>query len=247
MIFDARRGKIFAEIFARSAADWQSLQPGRLATVAELLAAARGHYTCSARAWNFSAIATEPDLHLTPAESWQPRIEAVVAIGYDMARRGEFTEPDRLVPVYVRKPEAQEKLEGHQSPRQWRGFQPVQSHSLEGCATIYPFAISHTPNISPMQPQVSPAIAIARLPPVDSVVLLLICRRPMMPKMIAKIGSTMVIPAGRPMMPSTSDGDRVAVARAWASRVVPSMVNGMPHCRQLLAAMGLGRGSGSSG
>jgi tRNA threonylcarbamoyladenosine biosynthesis protein TsaB len=114
VIFDARRGKIFAEIFARShpGENWQTVQPGRLQMLSELLAAAPRPLHLLGPGLEFHAVPIETGLHVTAAETWQPRVEAVVAIGYAMARKGDFTDPDRLVPIYVRKPEAQEKLEG---------------------------------------------------------------------------------------------------------------------------------------
>jgi tRNA threonylcarbamoyladenosine biosynthesis protein TsaB len=114
VIFDARRGKIFAEVFTRSQSDknWQSIQPGRLQTMAELLAIAPRPLHLLGPGLEFHAVPNEAGLHVSAAETWQSRVEAVVKIGYEMARKGTFTDPDRLVPIYVRKPEAQEILEG---------------------------------------------------------------------------------------------------------------------------------------
>ena len=42
---------------------------------------------------------------------WEPRAKVVAALGAEYARRGEFILPDRLLPLYVRKAEAQEKWE----------------------------------------------------------------------------------------------------------------------------------------
>jgi tRNA threonylcarbamoyladenosine biosynthesis protein TsaB len=115
VIFDARRGKIFAEVFARSqpTEPWQTIRPARLQTMPELLAATPRPLHLLGPGLEFHEVPAESSLHITPAETWQPRIEPVVAIGHAMARRNEFTDPDRLSPIYVRKPEAQEKLEGH--------------------------------------------------------------------------------------------------------------------------------------
>jgi len=53
----------------------------------------------------------DPFIFVTASESWRARAAAVAEVGYAMARRGEFVDPDRLTPVYVRRPEAEEKLE----------------------------------------------------------------------------------------------------------------------------------------
>ena len=43
-----------------------------------------------------------------PVELWQPRARAVAEEGIAMARECRFTKPDALVPLYIRKPEAEE-------------------------------------------------------------------------------------------------------------------------------------------
>jgi hypothetical protein len=43
-------------------------------------------------------------------ELWQARASAVVEVGSALARQGLFTDPDRLSPIYIRRPEAEEKL-----------------------------------------------------------------------------------------------------------------------------------------
>ena len=50
---------------------------------------------------------------VTPPESWRPRARVVAQIGGRMARAGEFTDPDRFTPIYIRKPEAEEKWEAN--------------------------------------------------------------------------------------------------------------------------------------
>ena len=52
---------------------------------------------------------------VTPAECWPARAEAVAEIGMKMAAAGEFADPFKLTPTYVRRPEAEEKLEGRKS------------------------------------------------------------------------------------------------------------------------------------
>ena len=61
------------------------------------------------------------------------------------------------------------------------------------------------------------------------------------PKTTASSGTTIVQPNGMPMMPSTSDATEKPLALPAASGEVPSIVNGMPQCLQLLAVIGLGR------
>ena len=48
---------------------------------------------------------------VTPQSLWRARATAVAKIGVIMASRGELADPLRLSPIYIRKPEAEEKFE----------------------------------------------------------------------------------------------------------------------------------------
>lgn len=52
---------------------------------------------------------------VTPGGLWRARASAAVEVGHALAREGRFIEPDALVPLYVRRPEAEEKLALKQS------------------------------------------------------------------------------------------------------------------------------------
>jgi len=52
---------------------------------------------------------------VTSEESWRPRARVVAQVGSNMARAGEFSDPDTFAPIYIRKPEAEEKWEQSQS------------------------------------------------------------------------------------------------------------------------------------
>ena len=52
----------------------------------------------------------DPGVIVTPSGLWQARAAAVVEVGYQLARQGAFVEPDVLAPLYIRRPEAEEKL-----------------------------------------------------------------------------------------------------------------------------------------
>jgi hypothetical protein len=48
---------------------------------------------------------------VTPPDLWRPRASVVARLGAATAARGEFADPDRLTPIYIRRPEAEEKYE----------------------------------------------------------------------------------------------------------------------------------------
>lgn len=47
---------------------------------------------------------------VTDEAAWTARASAVVKIGHELALAGQFADPDTLVPVYIRPPEAEEKF-----------------------------------------------------------------------------------------------------------------------------------------
>ena len=53
----------------------------------------------------------DPQVIATPEETWRPRAAIVAELGWHLARAGHYTDPDRLTPTYLRRPEAEEKWE----------------------------------------------------------------------------------------------------------------------------------------
>ena len=54
---------------------------------------------------------SDPSIILTPPETWRARAAVVATAGMTLADQGEFADPDRLTPIYIRPPEAEEKWE----------------------------------------------------------------------------------------------------------------------------------------
>jgi len=52
---------------------------------------------------------------VTSPDTWRARAGVVAAIGMAMAKQNQFADPDRLVPLYIRKSEAEEKWEAMQN------------------------------------------------------------------------------------------------------------------------------------
>ena len=59
----------------------------------------------------------DPGVLLTEPEAWQARASAVAELGARLAREGQFADPMRLTPIYIRRPEAEEKFEERQGER----------------------------------------------------------------------------------------------------------------------------------
>jgi tRNA threonylcarbamoyladenosine biosynthesis protein TsaB len=56
-------------------------------------------------------IPVDPDVIITPEESWRARATCVAQLGLKLADANQFADPFKLTPIYIRKPEAEEKYE----------------------------------------------------------------------------------------------------------------------------------------
>lgn len=114
IVLDAKRDQIFTARFERTADGWAEREPARLASLTEVLARSPRpvHLIGEGIPQHQKFIpADDAGVIVTPPEAWRARASAVAAIGSAMARAGTFADPYRLTPIYVRKPEAEEKFE----------------------------------------------------------------------------------------------------------------------------------------
>jgi tRNA threonylcarbamoyladenosine biosynthesis protein TsaB len=114
IVLDAKREQIFSARLARTGEGWDVVEPAHLDSLAEMLVRAPRpvHLLGEGIPFHAKYLPTgDSYVIVTPEESWRARASAVVEIGHAMARRGEFIDPQALAPVYVRKPEAEEKWE----------------------------------------------------------------------------------------------------------------------------------------
>ena len=68
-------------------------------------------------ATRFAEIVDAASLMRLPPELDAPRVEVVHRLGYQLARVGTFTDRHRLVPLYIRKPAAEEVWDASQAKR----------------------------------------------------------------------------------------------------------------------------------
>ncbi|HWE03907.1 MAG TPA: tRNA (adenosine(37)-N6)-threonylcarbamoyltransferase complex dimerization subunit type 1 TsaB [Tepidisphaeraceae bacterium] len=116
IVLDAKRDQIFTARLHRDdpRATWKIVEPAHLDTLPAMLSRAPRPVHLIGEGISFhekfldradsSVIVTSEDL-------WRPRPQAVAAIGFDLAREQLFTPLDSLTPIYIRKPEAEEKYE----------------------------------------------------------------------------------------------------------------------------------------
>lgn len=118
IVLDAKRDQIFTALLRREtggrAGAWQTIHAPRLDSLAAMLARAPRpvHLIGEGIPYHEKFLPREdPGIIVTPQQSWNARAAAVAYLGIEMARHLEFTDPQRLEPIYLRMPEAQEKYE----------------------------------------------------------------------------------------------------------------------------------------
>lgn len=112
VLLDAKKRQIFAAVYSREGGDYRCEREAHLTTPAELFTA------CASP---LAVMGDGVDRHRGAIESagaavvdpalWRPRAEEVLLLGHAMAQRGEFTPARELMPVYIRRPEAEEVWE----------------------------------------------------------------------------------------------------------------------------------------
>jgi len=121
IVLDAKRDQIFTARFERAAdadddpdAAWVEREPARLDALSAVLARAPRpvHLLGEGIPYHLQFIPpTDPAVIVTPEPLWRARASVVAAIGGTMAATGQFADPDRLTPIYIRPPEAEEKFD----------------------------------------------------------------------------------------------------------------------------------------
>lgn len=113
IVLDAKRDQIFTARFERTADGWAEREPAHLDSLAAMIERSPKPVCLLGEGLPFHQkfIPAGADVTLTTEDAWRARASVVAQLGAAMAARGEFTEPDRLLPIYIRKPEAEEKRE----------------------------------------------------------------------------------------------------------------------------------------
>ena len=112
IVLDAKRGQIFTAVFENVGGEPVVREGAHLGTLREVLGrtARPVHLIGEGIPYHRGEIGEgEEGVIVTPEALWQGSAGAVAEVGFAMARRGQFTDPDALVPVYIRVPEAEEK------------------------------------------------------------------------------------------------------------------------------------------
>jgi tRNA threonylcarbamoyladenosine biosynthesis protein TsaB len=114
IVLDAKRDQIFTAQFERAGDDWMEREPAHLDSLTDMLARAPRPVRLLGEGIPYHEKfidRTDTSVVVTPADSWRARAAAVAKVGWRLAQAGAFADPITLLPIYVRKPEAEEKFE----------------------------------------------------------------------------------------------------------------------------------------
>jgi tRNA threonylcarbamoyladenosine biosynthesis protein TsaB len=120
IVLDAKRTQIYTARLSRAdqSVDWVMEEPAHLDSLAAMLSRSpRTVHLVGEGIPHHHAFIPPQDssVIVTSAESWRARAGTVAEIGYRMLREGRGTDPQQLIPIYIRRPEAEEKLLGSSS------------------------------------------------------------------------------------------------------------------------------------
>ncbi|MDP9173059.1 MAG: tRNA (adenosine(37)-N6)-threonylcarbamoyltransferase complex dimerization subunit type 1 TsaB [Planctomycetota bacterium] len=114
IVIDAKRDQIFTASFEKSGLFWKPLQPAHLGTLTAMLATTPRPVCLLGEGIPYHrkfVPENDPLLSIADESLWRPRAEIVAKLGWELAQQGCFTAPMELIPIYIRRPEAEEKLE----------------------------------------------------------------------------------------------------------------------------------------
>ena len=111
IVLDAKRDQIFTARFVNAKGRPIEAEPAHLDTLAAMLERSPRPVYLIGEGIPFHErfMSGAQGVTIAPPELWQARASAVAEIGARLAREGKFVSPDLLTPMYVRKPEAEEK------------------------------------------------------------------------------------------------------------------------------------------
>src|SRR5439155_19403994 len=110
---DAKRDQIFAARFDRGPDRWREVEPAHLDSLKDILARAPRpvHLLGEGIPYHQKFIPADASIVVTSQGLWRARARVVAQVGIEMSRRGEFADPYQLTPLYIRRPEAEEKAD----------------------------------------------------------------------------------------------------------------------------------------
>jgi tRNA threonylcarbamoyladenosine biosynthesis protein TsaB len=117
VVLDAKREQIFTARFERIGETWIERIPPRLSSLNEMIEESpRPVYLLGEGIrYHKKFIPSDPQVIVTSQERWQAQASAVAKLGIMLAADRNFADPFKLTPLYIRRPEAEEKLLANQN------------------------------------------------------------------------------------------------------------------------------------
>lgn len=116
IVLDAKRDQIFTSRFERQDGAWKETESAHLGSLATMIARSPRplHLVGEGVPYHAKFIPVDGSIVVTPEESWRARAGVVAKLGRAMAEQGDFVDPLKFTPIYIRKPEAEEKREAQE-------------------------------------------------------------------------------------------------------------------------------------
>jgi tRNA threonylcarbamoyladenosine biosynthesis protein TsaB len=113
VVLDAKRDQIFTAGFEREATAWRQAIPAQLGTLAEMLNRVGRPVLLLGEGipYHLKFVKEDSGVKIAEESIWRARASVVARLGWVMARGGEFTPALKLEPIYIRRPEAEEKMD----------------------------------------------------------------------------------------------------------------------------------------
>jgi tRNA threonylcarbamoyladenosine biosynthesis protein TsaB len=116
VVLDAKRRQLYAAVFCRAADTYEKIIDACLITPADLLARAPRPLAILGEGVGYHPQALTADrVQILPQDFHRARADMVHRLGWALARQNIFTDPNILIPVYLRRPEAEELWESRRS------------------------------------------------------------------------------------------------------------------------------------
>ena len=114
IVLDAKREQVFTARFERAEGNWIEREPAHVESLAAMLARAPRPVELIGEGISYHKQyipAGNDEIVIAAEERWRARAGVLAKLGRDLALAGRFVDPFVLEPIYIRPPEAQEKLE----------------------------------------------------------------------------------------------------------------------------------------
>jgi len=120
VVLDAKREQVFVARFERVEEKWVEREAAHVESLAAIIGRAPRPVELIGEGIAFHRQyipEADKEIVIAPQEAWRARAGVLARLGSELAREGKFVDPFVLEPIYIRPPEAQEKLEAQRQRR----------------------------------------------------------------------------------------------------------------------------------